>query len=79
MDRLIANALKEKGLKSSGKGRHWKEKLWLDSEGAITWAGPARWFRGTVSSLRGCAEFPPGHEYLIFHRPNKVYTYCARI
>jgi hypothetical protein len=78
MDHLIRNALKEKGLKSSGKGRHWKEKLWLDQDGSATYAGPTRWFRGSVRTLRGCAEFPPGHEYLIYHRPTKVrYLYST--
>ena len=40
--------------------------------GSINWAGPVRWFRGTLQIVKGSPEFPPGHEVLIFHRPEKV-------
>lgn len=69
--------------KSAGKltvhrGLHWKDKLWLEAEGAHGWAGPARWFRGSLQIVRASAEFPAFHEILIFHRPTREFDLRAR-
>lgn len=37
----------------------------------MDWAGPVRWFRGSLQVIHGSPEFPPGRELLFFHRPTK--------
>lgn len=73
MDQILSRLLPQKGVKSS-RGIHWKDKLWIEQEGAFDWAGPVRWFKGSLKIVHGCHEFPPGREVLIFHRPTKMYN-----
>lgn len=50
------------------RGLHWKDKLWLEADGSHTWAGPVRWFQGSLQIVHASPEFPAGRELLIFHR-----------
>lgn len=73
MDSIIRRVLKDrrKG-EQMNTGKNWKDKLWIEQEGAVDWAGAVRWQAGALRLVRATPEFPAGHEFLIFHRPEKV-------
>jgi hypothetical protein len=91
IDQLLSKEL-ERGSMSSGnsisthsprartahRGLHWKDKLWLESHCAHTWAGPVRWFQGSLQIVHASPEFPAGREILIFHRPAKEFDLNTR-
>lgn len=60
------------------KGLHWKDKLWLECHGSHTWAGPVRWWQGSLRIVHASTEFPAFHEILIFHRPTLEYDVHKR-
>jgi len=64
--------------RTAHRGLHWKDKLWLESHCAHTWAGPVRWFQGSLQIVHASPEFPAGREILIFHRPTKEFDLNAR-
>ena len=33
------------------------------------WAGPVRWWQGSLQIIHGSPEFPPGREILLYHHP----------
>lgn len=73
MDNLIGKAMERNGSLTMNRGRHWKDKLWLEADGAMTWAGPVRWHQGSLRIVHASPEFPAFREILIFHRPTKEY------
>lgn len=53
------------------KGVNWKDHCFYDEGDCVDWAGPVRWFRGSLQVVHGSPEFPPGRELMFFHRPTK--------
>ena len=49
----------------------WKDHCFIDQGDSNDWAGPVRWFRGSLQIIHGSPEFPPGRELLFYHRPQK--------
>ena len=43
------------------------------------WAGPVRWFRGSLKIIHGSPEFPPDRELLFYHRPHKELDFPATL
>ena len=50
----------------------WQDHCFIDQGDSNDWAGPVRWFQGSLQIIHGSPEFPPGRELLFYHRPHKV-------
>ena len=46
----------------------WQDHCFIDQGDSNDWAGPVRWFRGSLQIIHGSPEFPPGRELLFYHR-----------
>lgn len=55
------------------RGKAPQDMSFHDEVDSITWAGPVRWFRGTLQVAHGNAFFPPGRELLFYHRSVKEF------
>jgi hypothetical protein len=65
--------------KPMNRGKDWKDHCFYDEGDSNDWAGPVRWFRGSLQVVHGSPEFPPGRELLFYHRPGKEIDYPASI
>ena len=46
-----------------------KEHIFSDPGESLTWAGPVRWWQGSLQIIHGSPEFPAGRELLFYHHP----------
>lgn len=75
MDKIIPRVFAQRNQGDQmNLARHWKDKLWIEAHGANEWAGPVIWSGGKISVIKETDVFPPGHEFLLFHRPTKGYN-----
>jgi len=75
MDRIIPRVFEKRNQGDKiNLARHWKDKLWVEHHGANDWAGPVVWRDGNIRVVKQTDVFPPGHEFLLFHRPTKEYN-----
>lgn len=70
----LKRLLEKKDLRIN-RSKHVYDHAFLEEVDSIEWAGPIRWFRGSLQVLHGSEIFPPERELLAFHRPVKDMDY----
>lgn len=54
---------------TANRGQNDREHIFSDPGEAQSWAGPVRWWQGSLQIIHGSPDFPPGREILFFHHP----------
>ena len=51
------------------RGINERDHIFSDPGESLTWAGPVRWWQGSLQIIHGSPEFPAGRELLFYHHP----------
>lgn len=61
------------------RGKDWHDHCFIEEVDSLQWAGPVRWFQGSLHVIHGSPYFPPNRELLFFHRPERGWDYPSPI